>query len=220
MVKVIFEDNHLLVLSKPGNLSTQPSPTAPDSLEAQAKVWLKAKYKKPGNVYLHAVHRLDRPVTGIVVFAKTSKALSRLQAAIRGNLTKKIYHAWVEGSLTSGVLEDYLIHGDHIALQGKPKDKEAKHCRLSYKAIKKTENKTLLEIELETGRYHQIRAQLGYRGHPVIGDKKYGSRSALDTIALHHSLFSIPHPVTCEMMTFESPPTDYFADYFASLSTL
>lgn len=205
MVNVLFEDNHLLVLCKPGNLATQPSPTSDDSLEIRAKVWLKAKYQKPGNVYLHAIHRLDRPVSGIVVFAKTSKALSRLQASFRSKATKKIYTAWIEGSLQdSAVFEDYLIHGDHIAVKSNAYDKEAKKCRLYYKTLKKGPNKTLVEIELETGRYHQIRAQFGFRGHPIIGDKKYGSTIASDTIALHHSSFSIPHPITNQLVTFES----------------
>lgn len=200
---VIFEDNHLLVVSKPANLSTQPSPTSSDSLEARAKEWLKNKYKKEGNVYLHAIHRLDRPVSGIVVFAKTSKALSRLQASIRGKKTKKIYVAWVEGTPPeSAILEDYLIHGDHIALQAKPHEPLAKYCRLSYKTLKKEKNKALIEIELDTGRYHQIRAQLALHGHPIVGDKKYGSSTSREAIALQHTSFSIPHPISRQMITF------------------
>lgn len=209
MVKVIFEDNHLLVLIKPHNLPTQPTPTSNESLETQAKNWLKLKYKKTGNVYLHAIHRLDGPVSGIVVFAKTSKALSRLQASIRAHKTQKTYFAWVEGDLNeSGTFEDYLIHGDHKALQGSSSDKEAKLCRLSYEVIKKEKGRTLVKINLETGRYHQIRAQFGFRGYPIIGDKKYGSRCSLNFIALYHASYSIPHPVTNIMMTFNASVSD------------
>jgi 23S rRNA pseudouridine1911/1915/1917 synthase len=208
MLNVIFEDNHLLVLSKIGNLATQPSPTSDDSLEMQAKAYIKDKYQKPGNVYLHAIHRIDKPVSGIVVFAKTSKALSRLQASIRNKTTKKIYRAWVEGMLpVEGFFEDYLIHGDHIAIAAKSADDGAKRCRLSYKVLKKESKKTLVEIELETGRYHQIRAQFGFRGHPIIGDKKYGSQTSYETILLHHTSFSIQHPVSNEVVTFESLPS-------------
>lgn len=210
MVKVIFEDNHLLVLLKPPNLPTQPTPNSTESLEAQAKEWCKKKYQKPGNVYLHAIHRLDGPVSGVVVFAKTSKALSRLQASIRAHKTEKTYFAWVEGELKeSATLEDYLIHGDHIALQGHSSNKDAKFCRLSYEVVKKEKGRTLVKIHLETGRYHQIRAQFGFRGHPLIGDKKYGSRYASSAIALYHASYSIPHPVTGEVVTFEAPLEDF-----------
>lgn len=210
MVKVIFEDNHLLVLLKPPNLPTQPTPSSNESLETQGKEWLKKKYQKTGNVYLHAIHRLDGPVSGIVVFAKTSKALSRLQASIRAHKTKKIYLAWVEGDLEeSATIEDYLIHGDHKALQGNPSQKEAKLCRLSYEVIKKEKGKTLVKIHLETGRYHQIRAQFGYRGHPICGDKKYGSRYSSSSIALYHASYSIPHPITGEFITFNAPLDEF-----------
>lgn len=206
MVEVLFEDNHLLVLSKPANLATQPAKGHHDSLEDRAKIYLKAKYKKPGNVYLHAIHRLDTPVSGIVVFAKTSKALSRLQESMRTGKTKKVYTAWVEGVLTEerGVLEDWLIHGDFRALRGKEGEDGAKRSILVYRVKKKEKEKTLVEIELKTGRYHQIRAQFGLRGHPIWGDVKYGSCLPYlkAGIALHHSFFSIPHPVTGEVVIF------------------
>lgn len=204
---VIFEDNHLLVVVKPGGLPTQPTPLSDASLETEAKAWLKAKYHKSGNVYLHAIHRLDRPVSGVVVFAKTSKALSRLQASIRERKTKKTYIAWVEGILEGeGTFEDYLIHGDHVALLGKPHAPNSKLCRLHYKVLESKNQKTLVEIDLETGRYHQIRAQFGFRKYPIYGDRKYGSSTTLDHIALHHLAFSIPHPVGGEMMTFSRAP--------------
>lgn len=208
MIDVIFEDNHLLVLNKPGNLSTQDSPTSNDSLETRAKAWLKEKYQKPGNVYLHAIHRIDKPVTGIVVFAKTSKALSRLQASMRNKKTKKMYKAILQGVLSGdNTLKDYLIHGDHIAIKARSTDDGAKPCSLSYMVLDNDGKTTLVSITLDTGRYHQIRAQFGFRGHPVVGDKKYGSKTAQDTILLHHTEFSIEHPISGKMVTFESPPS-------------
>lgn len=205
MVKILFEDNHLLVVSKPANLATQPASGHSDSMEDQAKAYIKAKYNKPGNVYLHAIHRLDTPVSGIVVFAKTSKALSRLQASMREGKTKKIYKAWVEGDLKdSGTLEDWLIHGDFRALKSKEGAEGAKRCLLNYRVEKKERDKSLVEIELKTGRYHQIRAQFALRGHPIWGDVKYGSRLPYpeEGIALSHSSFSIPHPVSGELLIF------------------
>lgn len=205
MVEVVFEDNHLLVVVKPANLATQPAKGHSDSLEERAKAWIKSKYQKPGNVYLHAIHRLDTPVSGIVVFAKTSKSLSRLQVSVREGKTKKIYKAWVEGVLEDGgVLEDWLIHGDYKALKGKKGGEGAKKCLLTYSVVKREKDKTLVEIELKTGRYHQIRAQFALRGHPIWGDVKYGSKLPYPEagIALHHSSFSIPHPISGEMQVF------------------
>lgn len=208
MVEVLFEDNHLLVLVKPANLATQPATGHSDSLEDRAKSWIKTKYQKPGNVYLHAIHRLDTPVSGIVVFAKTSKALSRLQASMRAGETKKIYTAWVEGTLTeeSAQFEDWLIHGDFCAVKSEEGAPGAKRCLLSYCVKKREKGKTLVEIQLKTGRYHQIRAQFGFRGYPIWGDGKYGSRLPYSAsgIALHHSSFSIPHPISGEEQNFNS----------------
>jgi 23S rRNA pseudouridine1911/1915/1917 synthase len=206
MVDVVFEDNHLLVLAKPPNLATQPALTHSDSLEDRAKAWIKSKYQKPGNVYLHAIHRLDTPVSGIVVFAKTSKALSRLQGKMREGETKKVYQAWVEGVIAqeNGRFEDWLIHGDFRALKGKEGDEGAKRCLLIYRVEKRDKEKTLVEIELKTGRYHQIRAQFAFRGYPIWGDVKYGSRIPYPAlgIALHHSSFTIPHPISGELQVF------------------
>lgn len=197
-LNVIFEDNHLLVLFKPGGVPTQPTDIEEDSLETRGKAFIKEKYTKPGNVYLHAIHRLDKPVSGIVVFAKTSKALTRLQESIRKGECVKKYVAEVEGILKKeeDVLTHYLIHGEHIALLGN--SKTGKLCRLKYKVKEYKEKSTVVLIELETGRYHQIRAQFSLIGHPVIGDKKYGSKRAYKEgeIALCHAEFEIDHPVS------------------------
>lgn len=203
-MEIIYEDNHLLVVNKPAGLLTQPSGTDQDSLENQAKQWLKVKYAKPGNVFLTAVHRLDKPASGIVVLAKTSKALSRLNESMREKETLKIYWARIENRLPSaeGILENYLKHGDFQAEVVMNTHPEGKLARLRYKLVKDD----LVEIELETGRYHQIRAQLSAIGCPILGDTRYGSKSSLPggVIALHHKSLTIPHPITQEPLIFEA----------------
>lgn len=211
----IYEDNHLLVLNKPAGILTQPSGTNQLSLEQAAKEWLKVKYDKPGTVFLEAVHRLDKPVSGIVVFGKTSKALTRLNASIRSKETQKIYIARVEGipGVNSGILENYLIHDDHFAQIVKSDHPKAKLAKLSYKVIEQFEKDALLKIELDTGRYHQIRVQLSAIGCPVWGDRRYGSKRSFapDSIALHHARLLIAHPITQEILTFEAPlPANFF----------
>lgn len=209
MIDVIYEDNHLLVVNKPAGILTQPSGTDQPSLEGQAKAWLKEKYQKQGNVFLEAVHRIDKPVSGIVLFAKTSKALSRLNVVIREKRTSKYYTALVEGIVTEefAALEHYLVHDDHKAYVTTPKDPQGKMARLHYKVLKRHATTTLLEIKLETGRYHQIRAQLAAIGHPIVGDAKYGSttKQPSGNIALHHTRLEIPHPITGNIHTFEAP---------------
>lgn len=203
MLKVLYEDNHLIVFNKPSGLATQPSLDHPVSLESLAKEFIKTRDKKPGAVYLHAIHRIDAPVSGVVVFAKTSKALSRLQKSIREKATYKCYIGWVEGILKNkeGTLRHFMLHGEHRALQGG--DKEA---LLSYKVMKEEEGNSQVEILLDTGRYHQIRAQFSWIGHPLLGDTKYGSkRKWPQGIALHHQEFRIPHPVSKEVITFIAP---------------
>lgn len=212
---VIFEDNHLFVVNKPAGLLTQPSGTTAKNLEEQAKKWLKDKYQKPGNVFLEAVHRLDKPVSGVVVFAKTSKALSRINAFMRDKVLKKIYYALVEGcpAKSEGILEHYLTHDDFQAKVVSENVPGAKLARLSYRILRKDLFQSLLEIELDTGRYHQIRAQLSAIGHPVVGDFKYGSKSRIsgvdEVIALHHKYLEMPHPITQEMMMFKAKNPDY-----------
>jgi 23S rRNA pseudouridine1911/1915/1917 synthase len=206
----LFEDNHLLVLNKPAGLLTQPSGTGQDSLEQRAKAWLKDIYHKPGRVFLEAVHRLDKPVSGVVVFGKTSKALTRLNACIRTKQTRKTYWAWVEGTLTEnqGELEHCLIHDDFHAKVVDVQHPEGKISRLTYRVLMRKKERTLLEIELETGRYHQIRLQLAAIGHPIWGDRKYGSQHPYESnaIALHHQRLQLPHPISQEWLSFEAPP--------------
>lgn len=206
-LEVLYEDNHILVVNKPAGLLTQPSGTSQDSLELQCKQWIKEKYNKPGNVFLHAVHRLDRPVSGIVLFARTSKALSRLNDSIRSKDAHKVYLALVNGcpSPNEGGLEHYLVHDDHHAMVVSKDHPEGKIARLHYKVIERKGDKSLLEIVLETGRYHQIRQQLAAIGCPIVGDVKYGSKTNLPdgAIALMHYKLEIKHPVSSELMLFQ-----------------
>jgi 23S rRNA pseudouridine1911/1915/1917 synthase len=207
--EIVFCDNHVLVAVKPSQMLTQPDATGRMSLETYAKKWVAQEYKKKGDVFLHCIHRLDVAVSGLVLFARTSKALSRLNEQMREMEIQRIYYAEVEGILPKnkeGQLDHYLIHGDHRAKVGKPGDKEAKHARLHFKVVETKPQTTCVEIELETGRYHQIRAQFSAIGHPVAGDVRYGGRGEDgDAIRLHCLRLAFQHPVTKELLKFESP---------------
>lgn len=205
--EILYLDNHVLVAFKPPGVITQPNESGQLSLEDWCKQQVKERFNKPGAVFLHALHRLDKPVGGLVLFARTSKALSRLNVSMRGKQTSKIYLAKVEGlpNPQEGVLEHYLLHGDHRAELSDKKNPAAKLARLGYRLYKSDEKYAWLEIELETGRYHQIRIQLASIGHPIVGDLRYGSKEALPggTIALLHSRFEFPHPVSGEIIVVE-----------------
>lgn len=206
--EVIYCDNHLLVANKPAGLLTQPDESGNPSLEDFAKSWVKKEYHKPGSVFLHAIHRLDKPVSGLVLFARTSKALSRLNELSRTMAIQRVYIAEVEGILPEkrGKLDHYLIHGDHRALVGKKTDPNAKHARLEFEVIHFRPQTTLVRIELETGRYHQIRVQFGTIGHPIVGDQKYGGKEKEgSTIHLHCTELRFMHPVTQEEQKFLTP---------------
>lgn len=204
MTKILFEDNHLLAAVKPCGIPTQAAAGSPKSFEEILKEYIKVTYHKKGNVFLHAIHRLDKLASGIVLFAKSQKALSRLQETIRKKTCKKIYLALVSGSvaLKEKTVEHFLVHGDHKAFVD-PHHPQAKKCVLHYRVIQKKEKQTLLEIELITGRYHQIRCQLAALGHPIIGDGKYGSSVSFPNgIALHHACMEIEHPITKKPLLF------------------
>lgn len=210
---ILYEDNHIIVAVKPAGLLTQPTSLESNSLELLLKQYLKEKYQKPGEAFLGIVHRLDRPVSGIVLFAKTSKALARLNAAMRERAIHKTYDAIVDGCPPhlQGTLEHYLVHDDFFAKVSTPSDKEAKHAKLDYAVVESiTKNSrpfSRLKIVLHTGRYHQIRAQLAFIGCPIFGDVKYGSSNSLGShqIALHHGHLAMHHPVTKERMEFTAP---------------
>lgn len=207
--EVLFSDNHILIASKPPGLLTQPDNSGDESLEEFVKYWVKNEYRKEGNVFIHCIHRLDRPVGGLVLFARTSKALSRLNEQSRNMEIQRTYTAEIEGILAQkiGQLDHYLIHGDHRAIVATAKDPEAKHARLRFEVLHYMPHSTLATIQLETGRYHQIRAQFGAIGHPIIGDKKYGAKSGDgNAIRLHCAKIAFEHPVTKELLSFDSPP--------------
>lgn len=208
--EIVYSDNHVLIASKPAGWLTQPDQSKGPSLEGFAKEWVKSQYGKPGDVFLHAVHRLDKPVSGLVLFARTSKALSRLNEESREQKIERIYWAEVEGILThkEAKLKHYLIHGDHRALIGKPGDKEAKLAVLNYLVEQFSAHSTFVSIDLETGRYHQIRAQFSAIGHPIVGDKRYGSKAgSSEMIHLHSWQLFFQHPVTHEELSFKIDPT-------------
>ena len=207
-MEIVYIDNHLLAADKPHNLLTQPSGTERDSLEAQAKLFIKNEFHKPGNVFLEAVHRIDKQACGIVLFARTSKALSRLTEQIRNGSCRKIYRALITGRMPKdeGVLEDWLIHDDFKAVVASPGSDGAKRATLCYRLLEtRPDGHSLLEIQLETGRYHQIRAQLAHAGCPIVGDDRYGSREPYKNgaVALQHASLTILHPITKEQITFE-----------------
>jgi 23S rRNA pseudouridine1911/1915/1917 synthase len=204
---VIYCDNHLLVAEKKAGWLTQPDGTATLDLETEMKEWVKRTYQKKGAVFLHVLHRIDRPVSGLVLFARTSKALSRLNEEVRAGAIKRIYIAEVEGILEKkeGELEHFLIHGDHRAIVSSGKD--AKLARLHFRVEEYKEHCTRVLIELETGRYHQIRAQFAFMKHPVVGDIRYGASGGDGrTIHLHSARMIFKHPVTQEELQFDCPP--------------
>jgi 23S rRNA pseudouridine1911/1915/1917 synthase len=201
---IVYLDNHLFALEKPKGLLTQPSPVCTVSLQELAKEYIKERFEKKGNVFLHPIHRLDKEVSGIVLFARTSKALSRLQNDLREQKILRTYYAAVEGCVEKeqGVLEHYLVHGDHKAFEAAADRSGAKKASLFFKIIEKDQEKSHLQIELQTGRYHQIRAQLALIGHPILGDEKYGSRFKDEPFGLKHIRMELDHPVTKNRIVF------------------
>ena len=208
-VMVLFEDNHLIVAIKPsGVLSQSDGSNAPDMLTI-LKAYIKEKYQKPGEVYLGLVHRLDRPVSGVMVFARTSKAASRLSEQIRSRKVEKLYRCVVNGVLEGeGRLENY-ISKDESTNTVTVSDTEKpgyKASYLDYKALDSKDGLTLVEVKLGTGRSHQIRAQMAHSGFPLIGDQKYGKKDErTKDIALEAYKLSFEHPVKREFITFEAP---------------
>ncbi|MFV9691118.1 MAG: RluA family pseudouridine synthase [Desulfobacteria bacterium] len=211
---VLYEDNHLLGLYKPAGLLVQGDHTGRPSLLDMAKHWLKLKYQKPGNVFLGMVHRVDRPVGGVVMFARTSKAAARLSAQIRNRTITKIYQAVVHGRIDPwlGVLKANLVRKGRKTIVEDPDDRTGQYAHLSYRTVETTEDFSLLEIRLVTGRRHQIRAQLAAKGHPILGDTRYGSQFRLGshTIALLGKIFTCQHPTKSISITLEAPlPHDW-----------
>lgn len=204
-INIIYEDNHLLVVEKPINIPVCEDITNNIDLLTILKNYLKEKYNKPGNVYLGLVHRLDRPVGGVMVFAKTSKAASRLSNQVRENKLKKTYYAVVENKIDKkGTLKDYLIKDNKTNISKTTTKEKGKLSILDYELIKTVDNLNLVKINLQTGRSHQIRVQFSSRNNPLYGDQKYNKNVKPNTqIALFAKKLSFYHPTTNELLTFE-----------------
>ena len=198
---------------------TQSDEFGEASLMDMVKGWIKTEYKKPGKVFLGLVHRLDRNVSGVVMFARTSKGASRISEQFRQKTTKKIYRALVEGTPEpqQASLRHYLRKEKSLKSTVFPRlTMNAKEALLDYEVIETFADTSLIEIRLHTGRFHQIRAQLSVIGHPIVGDKKYGASSALplERIALHAQSMTLKHPTSKEEIVIDCPlPEDWPASY-------
>ena len=202
-INILYEDNHLLVVEKPINIPVQEDNTKDKDLLTILKDYIKEKYNKPGNVYLGLVHRLDRPAGGVMVFARTSKAASRLSDDIRLNKITKIYNVVCEGNINKeGKLIDKLYKDTKNNIV--KVDDRGKESILNYKKIDYKNNLSLVEIELETGRSHQIRVQMSHAGFPLYGDQKYNKNSKVgEQLALFAKRLEFNHPTTKEHLVFE-----------------
>lgn len=211
-LNVLYEDNHVIVIEKPYNILSQSDNTKDIDMLTIIKDYLKEKYDKKGNVYLGLVHRLDRPTGGLMVFAKTSKAASRLSESIRNNTFHKKYLAVIHGILKEkeGTLEDYILKADN---NDSIISKDGKYASLSYKVLEERNNLSLVSIALNTGRHHQIRVQFASRGYPLYGDQRYGIQDK-NQLALYAYYISFSHPTTKEILEFKKIPEGLIWDKF------
>ena len=211
-LNVLFEDNHIIVVEKIVNIPSQADKTGDEDMLTIIKDYLKEKYNKPGNVYLGLVHRLDRPVGGVMVFAKTSKAAGRLSEQVRVKEFEKKYLVVVNGKMEKdkGELEDYLLKNEkkNMSKVVPENTKNSKYANLEYEVLKYNEeiNLSVVKVHLHTGRHHQIRVQFSSRDHSIYGDQKYGGRGHGKQIALWAYSLSFYHPITREKMTFSVLP--------------
>ncbi len=203
-LNVLYEDNHIIVVEKKPNVLCQSDYTKDLDLLTMLKSYLKEKYHKPGNVYLGLVHRLDRPVGGLMVFAKTSKAASRLSKSISEHQMTKEYLLICHNNLKGkGVMEDYILKQDEVSIISK----DGKYAKLEYEVLKNKDNLSLVKVNLITGRHHQIRLQFAHRGYPLYGDQLYGKQDKKQ-IALFCFHIAFKHPVKDEIMDFKLMPKD------------
>lgn len=220
MLDVIYEDNHLIAVNKPVGVLVQGDETGDEPLSESVKQYIKTKYKKPGAVFLGVVHRLDRPVSGVVVFARTSKALSRMNALFQKRETRKTYLALTDGHPKDEEVLKHWLTKDEVknkAAAHKGPHPEGKESELTYKRLMSREGIYLLQVEPLTGRPHQIRVQLSSIGCPLVGDVKYGSKRSHPEggIFLHAYKLSFTHPVSQVPVTLQAPPPDIeFWNYF------
>lgn len=211
-LKVLYEDNHIIVVEKPVNIPSQGDKTGDEDMLTIIKKYLKEKYNKPGEVYLGLVHRLDRPTGGVMVFAKTSKAASRLSEQVREKKMHKKYLAIVDGKLEKNkdIWKDYLLKNEKNNMSKIVKEgtKNSKEAILDYEVLKYNEqiNMSVVKVNLHTGRHHQIRVQFASRNHSLSGDQKYGTRGRGKGLALWAYSLSFIHPTKKEEMLFEDYP--------------
>ena len=211
-LKILYEDNHIIVVEKPVNIPSQEDKTGDEDMLSIIKKYLKEKYNKPGEVYLGLVHRLDRPTGGVMVFARTSKAASRLSEQIREKQMHKKYLCIVDGKMenTKGSMKDFLLKNEKTNTSKVVKEgtKNAKEAILDYEVVKYNEeiNMSVVKVDLHTGRHHQIRVQFSSRGHSLSGDQKYGTRGRGKGLALWAYSLSFLHPITKERIEFEDYP--------------
>lgn len=210
----IYEDNHLIIVNKKAGEIVQGDRTGDKPLSELVKEYIKKKYNKPGNVFCGVVHRIDRPVEGLVIFAKTSKALERLNKMLRDGEIHKTYWAMIEGKPTNkeSILKNYLKSDGKInkTFVSDKNDDDAKLSILNYRTIAEGERYSILEISLLTGRKHQIRCQLSAIGHPIKGDLKYGAKRSNPNgrISLQAHRIQFIHPVSKKEIDITLPPTD------------
>ncbi len=219
--RILYEDNHLIAVNKLPSEIVQGDKTGDRPLSEEVKLYLKKKYNKPGNVFAGVIHRLDRPVSGVVIFAKTGKALSRMNELVKKREIKKIYWAIVKNKPPEkqAILRHFLVRNPqkNKSFPSNSKREGSKEAVLSYRLMASSKDYHLLEIDLQTGRHHQIRAQLSAIGCPVRGDLKYGyPRSNKDaSISLHARSVSFIHPVKKKPLTVSAaPPDDVLWKYF------
>ncbi|MFO0935732.1 MAG: RluA family pseudouridine synthase [Gemmataceae bacterium] len=222
---VLFEDHHLIAVNKPAPLLTQ-APAGIPSLEEQVKSYIKVKYAKPAGVYLGVPHRLDRPVSGAVLFARNTKAAQRVHLQFHDRTVEKVYWALLEGWVEdeSARWADLIrkVDGESRVVRGEPGDPESRQAVLTSRVLQRFENRTtLVELNPETGRMHQLRVQSAWRGHPVLGDVAYGSTVSFGptgpsddprerVIALHARRLEVDHPFTKERLRFTAPLPSYW----------
>jgi 23S rRNA pseudouridine1911/1915/1917 synthase len=209
-LKIIYEDNQIIVVEKYPGILSQADGKDPNDLLSEVKKYIKVKYSKPGDVYLGLLHRLDKPVGGVMVFARTTKAAGRLNDQMKKKEIIKEYFAVVNGTppADEGILEGYIYKDTQTNISALcEKDRDgAKFASLSYETVSQAEGYSLLRVRLMTGRSHQIRVQLAGMGNPVVGDRKYGTDDSHHTAALWAYRISLIHPVTKEIMQFISLP--------------
>lgn len=224
---VLFEDNHLLAVNKPAGMPTAP-PASADTAADWAKAFLKTRHSKPGNVYLGVVHRLDRPTSGVLLFARTGKAASRVADSWRLGLAAKTYLAVVSGhppddgrELVDQLVTEGAVSGVRRTRPANPGETGARHAALTYRVLAAEGGRSLLEVRPTTGRTHQIRVQLAIRGWPIAGDERYGENRqapwAQAAIALHARRLELPHPTRPEKVALSAPLPPEWRDHAAPL---